>query len=109
MSKSGQQARNRHRKAICGKFLSRPLTRSIPRNPFIRFQKYSELSPSQTNVFKIDQPSFGGLEHHVSVMAKKLSPKAVLAIPCPTCGAAPGEMCELSTGQPRTNPHRDRK
>jgi hypothetical protein len=28
---------------------------------------------------------------------------------CPTCGAKPGEKCELATGQPRTNPHRDRR
>jgi hypothetical protein len=40
---------------------------------------------------------------------KELSPKQVLAVRCPTCGAAPGEKCELSTGQPRTNPHRDRR
>jgi len=43
-------------------------------------------------------------------MKKELSPKQqVLAIPCPTCGAAPGEKCELSTGQPRTDSHRDRR
>jgi hypothetical protein len=27
----------------------------------------------------------------------------------PTCGAKPGEKCELGTGVPRTNPHRDRR
>jgi hypothetical protein len=43
------------------------------------------------------------------VMKKELSPKEVLALRCPTCGAAPGERCELSTGQPRTSPHRDRR
>lgn len=32
-----------------------------------------------------------------------------LAICCPTCGAKPGKKCELSTGQPRTSPHRDRR
>jgi hypothetical protein len=31
------------------------------------------------------------------------------AVPCPTCGAKPTEQCELNTGQPRTNPHRDRR
>jgi len=41
-------------------------------------------------------------------VTKELSPKQVLAVRCPTCGAAPGEKCELSTGQPRTSPHRDR-
>ena len=32
-----------------------------------------------------------------------------LALRCPTCGAKPGERCELSTGQPRSAPHRDRR
>jgi len=32
-----------------------------------------------------------------------------LAVRCITCGAKPGERCELSTGLPRTNPHRDRR
>ena len=40
---------------------------------------------------------------------KELTPKQVLAVRCPTCGAPPGEQCELSTGLPRMNPHRDRK
>jgi hypothetical protein len=39
---------------------------------------------------------------------KKPTLKQVEAVRCPNCGAAPGEKCELSTGQPRTNPHRDR-
>jgi hypothetical protein len=39
----------------------------------------------------------------------ELSPNRVLSIRCPTCGAAPGEKCELSTGLPRTKPHRDRR
>jgi len=30
-----------------------------------------------------------------------------LTVRCPTCGAKPGEKCELSTGQLRTEPHRD--
>lgn len=42
-------------------------------------------------------------------MKKELSPKEVLAIRCPTCGAAPGQKCELSTGQHRTSPHRERR
>lgn len=32
-----------------------------------------------------------------------------LAVRCPTCGAKPGEKCELATGQPRSAPHRDRR
>jgi hypothetical protein len=31
------------------------------------------------------------------------------AVRCPTCGAKPGEKCELTTGQPRTDSHRDRR
>ncbi len=41
--------------------------------------------------------------------AKKPTIKKVQAIRCPTCGAGPGEKCELGTGQPRTEPHRDRR
>ena len=41
--------------------------------------------------------------------AKKPTLKQVQAVRCPTCGAGPGEKCELSTGQPRTEPHRDRR
>jgi hypothetical protein len=39
----------------------------------------------------------------------KVAEKKTLAIRCPTCGAKPGEKCELGTGQPRTEPHRDRR
>src|SRR5580765_2450740 len=39
----------------------------------------------------------------------KIEPKDALAVRCPTCGAKPGEKCELSTGLPRTEPHRDRR
>jgi len=35
-------------------------------------------------------------------MKKDTSPGKVLAISCPICGAAPGEKCQLSSGQPRT-------
>jgi hypothetical protein len=33
----------------------------------------------------------------------------VLSVRCPTCTAAPGEQCELSTDLPRNEPHRDRR
>lgn len=33
----------------------------------------------------------------------------IQAVPCPTCGAEPGEKCELNSGQPRIEPHRDRR
>jgi hypothetical protein len=42
-------------------------------------------------------------------VAMKVKPKQALAVRCSTCGAKPGEKCELSTGLPRTEPHRDRR
>ncbi|MFZ0807379.1 MAG: hypothetical protein WAN03_14380, partial [Candidatus Sulfotelmatobacter sp.] len=42
-------------------------------------------------------------------VAMKVKPKQALAVRCSTCGAQPGEKCELSTGLPRTEPHRDRR
>jgi hypothetical protein len=47
--------------------------------------------------------------HHVAVKTKELTPKQILSVPCPTCGAATEEPCELHTGALRTEPHRDRK
>jgi hypothetical protein len=40
---------------------------------------------------------------------KELTPKQIVSVPCDTCGAAIGEVCELHSGAPRTEPHRDRK
>jgi hypothetical protein len=45
----------------------------------------------------------------MAVKTKELTLKQTLSVPCPTCGAATGEVCELHTGAPRTEPHRDRK
>jgi hypothetical protein len=42
-------------------------------------------------------------------MQKELNPQQALAVHCPTCGAPPGEKCELSTGKPRNQSHRDRR
>jgi hypothetical protein len=39
----------------------------------------------------------------------RVTEKQALTVRCPTCGAKPGEKCELGTGLPRTNPHRDRR
>jgi hypothetical protein len=60
-------------------------------------------------VFKIGHFCASVLGYYLPDMKKELDPKKILAIHCPTCGAAPGEKCELSTGQPRTDPHRDRR
>ena len=43
------------------------------------------------------------------VKSKELTVKQIFSVPCPTCGAAVKERCELNTGAPRTEPHRDRK
>jgi hypothetical protein len=50
-----------------------------------------------------------GLKYSSSAMKKELTAQKILAVACPTCGAAPGEKCQLNTGQPRTGPHRDRR
>jgi hypothetical protein len=47
--------------------------------------------------------------HYAVMKAKELTPKQILSVPCTTCGAAIGKVCELHTGAPRTEPHRDRK
>jgi hypothetical protein len=47
--------------------------------------------------------------YYLSTMKEGLNPKQVLAVRCPTCGAAPGQKCALGTGQVRTEPHRDRR
>jgi len=52
---------------------------------------------------------FGIAASSTAMKAKKPTPKQIQAVRCPTCGAEPGKKCELSTGQPRTEPHRDRR
>jgi hypothetical protein len=72
----------------------------------LNFDKLPGISTTRQKPFNIDQPStvhYGKL----LFMKKEPSPKWILAVRCPTCGAAPGEKCELSTGQP-TEPHRER-
>ena len=66
-------------------------------------RNYSEL------LSKIDRFSPADCRIIMTVKAKKPKLKQLQAIRCPTCGAAPGLKCELSTGQPRNQPHRDRR
>ena len=47
--------------------------------------------------------------HHAVMKTKELTSKQILSVRCPTCGAATGEVCELNSGAPRTEAHRDRK
>ena len=49
------------------------------------------------------------MSHHAVMKTKELTPKQILSVRCPTCGAATGEVCELNSGAPRTEPHRDRR
>ena len=55
---------------------------------------------------RIDQLPVECAVHYATM---KVSEKQALSVRCPTCGARPGEKCELSTGLPRTDPHRDRR
>jgi len=57
----------------------------------------------------IEHFSCCGTLHHVLMKTKELTPTQIGSVPCPTCGAARGEPCELHTGAPRSEPHRDRK
>jgi len=75
---------------------------------------FGQLLPFYVDLFKIDRSKLTILIHAFwgilsSAMKKEPSQRQALAVRCPTCGAAPGQKCELSTGQPRTEPHRDRR
>ena len=50
-----------------------------------------------------------GTLYRGGVKTKELTLKQILSVPCPTCGAATEEACELHSGALRTEPHRDRK
>jgi hypothetical protein len=57
----------------------------------------------------IEHFSGGGTAHYSVVKTRELTPKQIVSVPCPTCGAAAKEPCKLQTGALRTEPHRDRK
>jgi len=42
-------------------------------------------------------------------MSNRSAIEKTQTIPCPTCDAQPGEKCEIHSGQPRTEPHRERR
>jgi len=50
-----------------------------------------------------------GALQDMAVKVRELTPSQTLSVPCPTCGAAIREVCELHSGAPRNEPHRDRK
>lgn len=43
------------------------------------------------------------------IMNNRPAIEQIQAVLCPTCGAEPGEKCDLHSGQPRKEPHRDRR
>src|SRR5271155_437366 len=47
--------------------------------------------------------------HYVVVKTRKLTAEQISSVPCATCGAAAGEVCDPHPGAPRPEPHRDRK
>ena len=49
------------------------------------------------------------LSHYVKMKKKDLTAKQLSSVPCPTCGAVPGERCVLHSGALRSEPHVNRK
>ena len=49
------------------------------------------------------------LSHLIHMRMSDLTAEQLFSVPCPTCGAAPGERCLLHSGAPRSEPHVDRK
>jgi hypothetical protein len=49
------------------------------------------------------------LAQHIRMRMKHLTPKQLSSVPCPSCGAAAGHLCELHSGGLRVEPHLDRK
>jgi hypothetical protein len=60
-------------------------------------------------VFNIEQNSGEVLWHSTSMKKKELTGKQLSLVPCPTCGAAIRERCELHSGAARSEPHVGRK
>jgi hypothetical protein len=45
----------------------------------------------------------------IGMRMRNLTLKQLTAVPCPTCGVAPGMRCLLHSGAPRSEPHVDRR
>ncbi len=72
------------------------------------------MKPGALGLFLVENEQYGTFSrletlHYMVVKTKELTPKQILSVPCTICGAAVEEVCELHTGAPRTEPHRDRK
>jgi hypothetical protein len=61
------------------------------------------------SVSKIVHIPDGEALHDIAMKTKDLTPEQMASVPCPTCGAAIGEDCELNSGALRFEPHRDRR
>lgn len=64
------------------------------------------------NTFKmsnIEHSCGGDTLQYLGMKTSELTARQILSVPCPTCGVATGNGCELHTGALRTEPHRDRK
>jgi len=59
-------------------------------------------------VFKIERFRGQVLSHSALMKRKELTPKQLVSVPCPTCGAAAGKRCVLYSGALRSEPHVDR-
>jgi hypothetical protein len=57
----------------------------------------------------IEGPSSGETLQYLEMKTRELTAKQILSVPCPTCGTATGDACELNTGALRSERHRDRK
>jgi hypothetical protein len=57
----------------------------------------------------IEHSCIGEKLQYLGMKTSELTAIQILSVPCPTCGAATGDACELHTGALRTGPHRDRK
>jgi phage protein D len=66
-------------------------------------------SPNMLRMCNIEHTPAPEKLHYVVVKTRELTTKQISSVPCTTCGAEVGEACELHTGAPRTEPHRDRK
>jgi hypothetical protein len=60
-------------------------------------------------VCKIDHSCLTVLGIIIAMKKPPLTLEQILKVRCPTCGVAPGEKCELSTGLPRFEPHQARR
>jgi hypothetical protein len=58
--------------------------------------------PNETALLRV-------LWHVIGMRMRDLTLKQLTAVPCPTCGVAPGRRCLLHSGAPRSEPHVDRK